>query len=202
MSAFPDHGDAAAAAKIHARFPEWTREPQVFRGDWRVPVDAAHEAEVVAWARDELGFGFFLDRLGADRGEEAEPTRFDVITVVCHPVTARRIHFVASLPGDDPVLPTLCGVFRGANWFEREVYDMYGVRFEGHPELKRILMSDNFPAHDFPLRKDYPVEGRGAFAAPRRALGGNVDGTDGSVAIPARPGEPGPPTRDPLERSP
>ncbi|MCB9899095.1 MAG: NADH-quinone oxidoreductase subunit C, partial [Planctomycetes bacterium] len=124
---------------------------------------------------------------------------FDVITILVHPGTGRRLHFVVSASGVDPVLPTLSGVFRGADWFEREVYDMYGVRFEGHADLKRILMPDSFPAHDFPLRKDYPVEGRGAFAAPRRALGGNVDGTDGKVAIPAQPGKPGPATRDPLE---
>jgi NADH-quinone oxidoreductase subunit C len=198
MSTLTDHGDAAAAAKVHARFPDCTAAPVEFRGDWRVQVEPLREAEVVAWAREELGFEFFLDRLGADRGEESEP-RFDVITIVCHPATGRRVHFVTTASGVDPVVPTLTGVFRGANWFEREVYDMFGVRFEGHPDMKRILMADSFPAHDFPLRKDYPVEGRGAFAAPRRALGGNVDGTDGEVAVPAHPGEPGPPTRDPLE---
>jgi len=193
MSTLTDHGDPAAAAAIHEKFPDVTRVAE-FRGDVRVHVDSPAEVDVIRYARDELGFDMFIDRLGADHGEDAA-LRFDVITLVYNLQTDTRLIFVTSVSEDDPVTPTLCGVFRGADWFEREVYDMYGVRFRGHPDLKRILMPDHFP--DFPLRKEYPMEGRGEFAAPRRALGGNVDGTDGRVAIPAHPGQPGPPARDP-----
>jgi len=198
MSTMTDHGDPEAAAKIHERFPDCTEEPREFRGDWRIHVTPEREAEVIAWARDELGFELFVDRLGADQGEEADP-RFDIITLAQNVSTGKRMTFVTSVPEDEPVACTLIDVFRGANWFEREVFDMYGVRFEGHPDLKRILMADSWPEHDFPLRKDYPVEGRGAFAAPRRALGGNVDNRDGTVAVPPNPGQPGPPRRDPRQ---
>lgn len=188
-------GDAAAAAALHAAFPAVTRAPVEFRGDWRVEVDPAHEAEVARHARERLGFEQFVDRLGADRGPGRSP-RFDVITVLGNLVSHRRLILLTSVPEARPELPTLCGVFRGAGWFEREIFDMYGVRFSGHRDLRRILMPEEFDA--FPLRKEYPMEGHGRWAAPRRALGGNVDGTDGRVALPPHPGEPGPPTRDPL----
>ena len=180
MSTLTDQGDPAVGAALHAAFPAVTQAPVVWRGDVTVPVQPAHEAAVALHARDELGYELFLDRFGADRGEEAEP-RFDVITILYNLRTKKRLHLCTTLPGLDPVCPTLVGVFRGADWFEREAWDMYGVRFEGHPDLRRILMPDMFP--DFPLRKEYPVEGTGSYAAPRRALGGNRDGTDGRVAI-------------------
>lgn len=180
MSTLTNHGDPAAAAALHKAFPAVTRPPVEWRGDVTVHVDPAHEAAVARHARDKLGYELFVDRFGADRGEEAEP-RFDVITILYNLQARRRLHLCTTVSALDPQCPTLCGVFRGADWFEREVFDMYGVRFTGHPDLRRILMPDAFP--DFPLRKEYPVQGKGAFAAPRRAIGGNVDGTDGQVAI-------------------
>jgi NADH:ubiquinone oxidoreductase subunit C len=95
-----------------------------------------------------------------------------------------------TLPADEPETATLVPVFRGANWFEREIWDMYGVVFLGHPDLKRILMHETFP--DFPLRREYPVEGKGDYAAPRRALGGTTDATDGHVAVNFVPSKPKP----------
>lgn len=195
MSTLTDQGDPAAAARVHEQFPEVTEAPAEFAGDARIHVAKAHEAEVIAWARDELGYDWLTDRCGADHGPEADE-RFDVITVVTNADTRKRLVFVTSCDELDPTVPTLCGVYRGADWFEREAYDMYGIRFDGHPDLRRILMPERFDA--FPMRKEYPMEGLGDFAAPRRALGGNVDGTDGEVAIPAAPGQPGPPTDDPL----
>jgi len=196
MSVLTDHGDPAAGAALHAALPRVTWAPVVDRGDVTVPVDPRHEAEVAAWARDRLGYSLFIDRFGADRGEDAEP-RFDVYTILYNLDTGKRLHLCASLPGLDPVMPTLIPVFRGANWFEREIWDMYGVRFLGHPDLRRILMPESFP--DFPLRKEYPMEGRGAWGAPHRAIGGVTDGTDGRVAVnyvpspPERAAPPAPP---------
>jgi NADH-quinone oxidoreductase subunit C len=187
MSVLTDHGDPAAGAALHAAFPEATRAPVVYRGDVTVHVEPAHEAEVVRHAKERLGYDLLIDRLGADRGEEAEP-RFDVITILYNLETGKRLHVSTCVAELSPELPTLVGVFRGADWFEREIWDMYGVRFTGHPDLRRILMPESFPA--FPMRKEYPMEGEGAWAAPRRALGGNVDGTDGAVAVNVAPRAP------------
>lgn len=193
-----DHGDPKAAAAVHEKFPDVTCVAE-FRGDVRVHVEPAHEVEVIRWARDELGFDMFIDRMGADHGEDKDP-RFDVITLVYNLKTDKRLIFITTLPEEDPITPTLIGVYRGAEWFEREAYDMYGIRFEGHPDLRRILMPERFT--DFPLRREYPMEGRGDFAAPRRAIGGNVDGTDGKVAVPPHPGQPGEKHGDPFGRTP
>ncbi len=197
LATLTNHGDPAAAAALAALFPATSRV-ESFQGDVRVHVAPAQEVELIRRARDQFGYDHFIDRMGADRGPEADP-RFDVITLLGNLKTGKRLIVVTTLPEDEPETPTLCGLFRGADWFEREIYDMYGVRFSGHRDLKRILMPDHFP--DFPLRKEYPMEGRGEFAAPRRALGGNVDGKDGKVAIPSHPGQPGSPTRDPLDRT-
>lgn len=188
LATMTDHGDREAAHALHRAFPDRTREPVEFRGDWRVRVDATHELEVLRYAKEQLGFELFVDRLGADHGEDAE-LRFDVITVLYHLGKKKRLIVITSVPEERPELPSAVPVFRGANWFEREIWDMYGVRFTGHPDLRRILMPEVFP--DFPLRKEYPMEGKGDWGAPRRALGGNVDGRQGKVAIPPQPGQPG-----------
>src|SRR5262249_51038640 len=180
MSTRTDEGDPAAGAALHAAFPAVTQEPVVWHGDVTVHVQPAHETEVIRHAKEQLGYELFVDRLGADRGAGSEP-RFDVITILYNLTTNRRLHVCTTLPALDPVCPTLVHVFRGADWFEREAFDMYGIRFSGHPDLRRILMPEIFP--DFPLRKEYPMEGLGNFAAPRRAVGGTKDSTDGRVAI-------------------
>jgi NADH-quinone oxidoreductase subunit C len=181
MSAASTQCDPAAADAVHKAFPDVTKVPAEFRGDLTIEVDAGSEVEVIRHAKEQLGYDLFIDRFGDDMGEEAEP-RFVVRTTLYNLTTNRRMYFrtfVEEVPGEhDSLIP----VFRGANWFERELYDMFGLKFRGHPDLRRILLPDHFP--DFPLRKEYPLEGRGDFGAPHRALGGNVDGTDGKVAVP------------------
>ncbi len=176
------HSDLAAAQALHAAFPDATKAPAEFAGDLTLEVtDIGRETEVLQHARDALGYSLLIDRFGDDMGEDAQP-RWVVRTVLYDLTNHKRLHFRVFSSALDPVFHTAMGVFRGANWYEREVYDMYGFAFEGHPDLRRILLHEDFP--DFPLRKEYPMEGRGEHAAPARALGGNVDGTDGRVAVP------------------
>jgi NADH-quinone oxidoreductase subunit C len=74
-------------------------------------------------------------------------------------VTSERLFVKVFVNDPAPILPSVVALWSGANWLEREVYDMFGIRFEGHPDLRRILLPDEFTA--FPLRKDYPLRGRG-----------------------------------------
>lgn len=180
MNTANDNGDPAVGEALHRAFSDVTSAPEVYRGDVTVQVEPTSESDVILHARDELGYTLFIDRLGADRGEDADP-RFDVVTILYNTSTGKRLHVRTTLPAAYPELPTIRPIFRGADWFEREIYDMYGVKFSGHPNLKRILMPERFDR--FPLRKEYPMEGLGEFSAPRRAIGGTMDSKDGSVAI-------------------
>ena len=98
----------------------------------------------------------FIDLTVVDRFS-TEP-RFDVVLHLYSVSLKHRVRLYAGAPEEDPSVDTLVPVWAGANWFEREAYDLYGVRFKGHPDLRRILMYPEFVGH--PLRKDYPKEKR------------------------------------------
>ena len=89
---------------------------------------------------------------------ESEPPRFDVVLHLYSVSLKHRVRLYCGAPEEDPWVDTLVSVWAGCNWFEREAYDLYGVRFKGHPDLRRILMYPEFVGH--PLRKDYPKEKR------------------------------------------
>lgn len=98
----------------------------------------------------------FIDLTCVDRfGREP---RFDVVLHVYSVSLKHRVRLYCGAPEEDPWVDTLVSVWEGVNWFEREAYDLYGVRFKGHPDLRRILMYPEFVGH--PLRKDYPKEKR------------------------------------------
>jgi NADH-quinone oxidoreductase subunit C len=101
-----------------------------------------------------------VDRFGR-RGPGAtgdDPPRFDVVLHIYSVSLKHRIRLYCGAPEDDAWVDSLVSVWAGADWFEREAYDLYGVRFKGHPDLRRILMYPEFVGH--PLRKDYPKEKR------------------------------------------
>ena len=107
----------------------------------------------------------FIDLTAVDRfggggpgAPAADAARFDVVLHLYSVSLKHRIRLYAGVPEEDPSLETLVSVWEGSNWFEREAYDLYGVRFKGHPDLRRILMYPEFVGH--PLRKDYPKEKR------------------------------------------
>jgi NADH-quinone oxidoreductase subunit C len=104
-----------------------------------------------------LGFAVLIDAIPVDRFPR-EP-RFEISYLLLSPGTdgaPRRLRLKVQVPGDDPRCPTLSGVWRAANWAERESYDLFGIHFDDHPDLRRILMPDDWEG--FPLRKDYPVQ--------------------------------------------
>ena len=115
-------------------------------------VDRSELPEVLAAIR-EAGFETFIDLCGVDHLDR-EP-RFDVVIVVLSMEHRRRLLIEVGVPGEDPVVPSITRIFAGANFYERETWDMFGIDFVGHPDLTRILMPDEWEGH--PLRKDYSV---------------------------------------------
>ena len=104
-----------------------------------------------------LGFSVLIDAIPIDRYPR-EP-RFEISYLLLNPgigTAPARARVKVQVPGDEPRCPTLSDVWRAANWAEREAYDLFGITFDGHPDLRRILMPDDWDG--FPLRKDYPVQ--------------------------------------------
>lgn len=121
-----------------------------------VPADSL--VEVARWMRDELGFSLLVDLTAIDFGETAEPRfegRYHLYCPACHQYVRLQVPCYGT--AEVPTLPTLVHVFPAADWHERECYDMLGVHFEGHPDLRRILMWEGYPY--FPLRKEFPLAG-------------------------------------------
>ena len=119
-----------------------------------------HAAAVCLVLRDSLGFAFAPDITAVDYLPR-EP-RFEVVVhlvslgIAGYGDTPKRLRVKIRVPGTDPRMPTLSGVWKAMGWGEREVYDMFGIHFDGHPDLRRILMPDDWEGH--PARKDYPVQ--------------------------------------------
>jgi len=121
-----------------------------------------------------LAFIYFIDLTAVDYSKYPRPmsTRYGIVYTLLSPHQGVRIQILAHLPSEKPEIRSVTDLFQGAQWAEREVYDMYGIQFTGHPDLKRILMPDDFEG--FPLRKDYPLKGRGersSFAVYRSTPG-------------------------------
>lgn len=127
------------------------------RNELTVVVERAYIREACALLQEdhELKFNFLSDLTCVDRYPQ-EP-RFEVNYHLLSHSRKERVRLKVKLAGDDASLESITSVWPAANFFEREVYDLFGVRFLGHPNLRRILMPDNWDGH--PLRKDYPVEG-------------------------------------------
>ncbi|MGE4158286.1 MAG: NADH-quinone oxidoreductase subunit C [Planctomycetota bacterium] len=106
----------------------------------------------------EQGWKVLADLTAVDELGRGAPSRFTVVYQLMHVPTWRRLRLKSRVPADTRH-PTVTGVFEAANFAEREVYDMFGIRFDGHPNLKRFLCPDDFEG--FPLRKDFPLKGRG-----------------------------------------
>jgi NADH-quinone oxidoreductase subunit C len=152
---------AATLAKLTRRFGEGTIPTERFRDNLRLFVTPDRLLEVLGVLRDQCGFAL-LAELGATDYLGYPGTvraRFEVHYVLLNLETSERLVVKAGVDEPEPTLPSVIPLWLGANWMEREVFDMYGIRFAGHPDLRRILMPEEFTA--FPLRKDYPLRGRG-----------------------------------------
>jgi NADH-quinone oxidoreductase subunit C len=128
-----------------------------FRGELTVVTPAGLIRETVEFLRShsELSFDFLADLTAVDR-YPLEP-RFEVVYHLRSMKSGRRLRLKALLPGHEPRIESLVGLWPAADMLEREVFDLFGVRFLNHPNLRRLMMPDDWEGH--PLRKDYPMEG-------------------------------------------
>jgi NADH-quinone oxidoreductase subunit C len=131
-------------------------EHTVVAGELTIHVVPADIVKVTTFLRDDprLKFVFFSDVTAVDWPQREK--RFDVVYHLLSPTKNVRIRIKAAIAENEPI-PSVVGVYPGANWFEREAYDLYGVVFSGHPDLRRILTDYGFEGH--PLRKDFPLTG-------------------------------------------
>jgi NADH dehydrogenase I D subunit len=152
-----------ACAKLQERFGDEVVEVVETCGQWTAVSRSDRITEILTFLRDESGLEFdrLTDLTAVDYSEYpggGHDGRFHIVYELYSHSLNHRFRLRALVP-DDESIPSACSVWRGANWPEREVFDMFGIRFEGHPDLRRILMPVNF--QHYPLRKDYPLKGRG-----------------------------------------
>lgn len=145
-----------------------------FRGEVTLDVERAEIKELALFCRDSLEFAMLLDLSGVDNFG-VEP-RFEVVYELYQFEQGLHLRLKVAVSEDELEVPTVSDVWATADWHEREAYDMYGIKFAGHPELTRILMWEGYPF--YPLRKDFPLAGRPsempdvAFSKPAPLAGG------------------------------
>jgi NADH-quinone oxidoreductase subunit C len=135
-------------------------EESEFRGATRIVVPVLSLLDIMRCLRDEHGFDLLVDVTCVDYLNYRQARdRFGLVYLLARTDDALRLTIRVMLNEPDLTVPSLCTLWEGANWLEREVFDMFGIHFQGHPDLRRILLPPEFTAH--PLRKDYPLQGRG-----------------------------------------
>jgi len=144
---------------LAGRFPDAVLSSIFEKGELAVRLRKDALAAVLRFLKDELGFNALEDVIVLDNLREAGEgrPRFSVLYQLCRFPGAARVRLAVEV-GEDESLASAVPVYRSADWAEREAFDMFGVRFDGHPGLRRIYMPDDFEGH--PLRKDFPLAGR------------------------------------------
>ena len=158
--------------RVQERFAQDIVETHAFRGDETVVVRPAALQAVARFLKEtpELDFNFLMDATAVDflffaGGRVQKEYRFEVVYHFFSLKNNHRLRVKVQLDEKDPQVDTLSELWPSANWYEREVWDMYGIRFKGHPNLKRILMYEEFQGHA--LRKDYPFNKRQPLIGPQ-----------------------------------
>jgi NADH-quinone oxidoreductase subunit C len=146
------------AEKVKERFPEEVVEVTDFRDQGSVIVKRGKILNICKYLHDDTSL--FLDHLqdlcGADYHGKKDP-RFEVVYNLYSIKYHHKIRIRAQVPDNDPSIQSVTSIWAGANWHERECYDMFGIIFKGHPDHRRILLPEDWEGH--PLRKDYPLKG-------------------------------------------
>jgi NADH-quinone oxidoreductase subunit C len=160
----PDEHPAVNA--VREKFPDAFVDAVNFRDEMTIRVEREALREVVAFLRDDsnLKYNFLSDLTAVDMLRLRDNPRFDVVVQLYSIPRRQRLRIKAGLNDGEPV-PSMVPLFQGANWLEREAYDMFGIVFEGHPDLRRMLLPDDWD-EGHPLRKDYPLRGYREYVQP------------------------------------
>lgn len=152
----------AALDKVTGKFKAQVVETHAHRGDETVVVKPDKLKEICTFLRDDpaLAFNMLTDATAVDYLLYPKRTapRFEVVYHFYSTTKKHRLRLKVQLEDKDPQVDSLCELWAIADWMEREIWDMYGIKFKGHPDLRRILLYEEFDGH--PLRKDYPKERR------------------------------------------
>lgn len=140
---------------LRDQFGEAVGETVVYAGERTVYVDKDQLLEVARHLRDELGFVYFVDCGGVDNF--TEEGRFEMFYNLVNIQARKRLRLRVRIEEDDPHVPSVTPIWRAAGWNEREAYDMYGIRFDGHPDMRRMYMPEDFEY--YPKRKEFPLLG-------------------------------------------
>jgi NADH-quinone oxidoreductase subunit C len=149
--------NAVIIDKLKARFGGQNIDASEFRGELTIVVPKDRIVEICRFLKEdpELNFDLLADVCGIDMNTPAK--RFGVIYNLYSLTTKFRLRLKIFTEEQEPKVPTVTGVWGTANWHERETFDMFGIVFEGHPDLRRVYMPEDFEYH--PLRKDFPLMG-------------------------------------------
>lgn len=143
--------------RVKGRFPESLLDTAEFRGDCTLTLRTSDIVRVAEFLRDDadLAFDMLIDLCGVD--QYRPEGRFEVVYNLYSLKSKRYLRLKVRVDEEHPVVPTVSGVWAAANWHERETFDMFGIKFEGHPDLRRMYLPEEFEYH--PLRKDFPLMG-------------------------------------------
>jgi NADH-quinone oxidoreductase subunit C len=147
----------AAVSKLKEKFSASVLEVAEFREETTVIVKKEDIVAISTFLKEELGYNFLCDLCGVDYLGQAP--RFMVVYNLYNIATKDRLRVKIPVEESDPRVDTVIGVWKTANWHERECWDLMGISFNNHPDLRRILMPADWEGH--PLRKDYPLQGPG-----------------------------------------
>jgi len=146
------------AEKIKENFPDEVLEIKEFRGQVSVTLRKNRIRDIARYLHDDpdLYFDYLIDVCGVDYLGKKDK-RFEVVYQLYSIKHRQALRLKAEVSGEDPTIDSVTSVWLGADWHEREAFDLYGIRFNGHPDLRRILLPEDWEGH--PLRKDYPLKG-------------------------------------------
>jgi NADH-quinone oxidoreductase subunit C len=163
---------ADSIAALEGKFTILSKK--VFRDETTLTVSREKIAEICLFCRDFLAFDYLIDITSVDNFG-SEP-RFEIVYELSSIATQVHLRLKLTVSEDEPKVPTVSAVWPTANWHEREIYDMMGIDFPGHPDMRRILMWEGYPY--YPLRKEFPLGGKSsevpevAFSKPAPMEGG------------------------------